>query len=477
MRLMRIGLLVAVCMTLCGGCEEKVAQKADGGIWGDPEISAAVEKIRAGQTVDTMRLISKAKPDSSWKPVKKNLPKYHACLGANENPRVQFFAVAAVSRLKDKSSVLPLQKFIVTAQRRLQEGTISHEEENRDPSKAAQRRQKGGLLSREDSVMLHLSIGGAMETLGEIDGDTDISVAFLGSLLKHDMPKEWGGAVAHSALAKKGAPGLRRLLKESESLTGDDSQIAYVSSAISEIRDPALIPILYAACLNKKYPLRVRASAMFTLEGLRANSVGVEDLIINILMDEESDIRNTAAVVVCRFGTTKGREVLEKVRKNPGKSGGALVQAINDDLLQYDTANSLEGVIRTILSPETPDSEKTRLCYNIKIMDKNTVAKYATTLVPCLNVRNTEGQPLNKARISIWLALYRSTKVMHPLTLLPYENDQRFKDSTSEIREIFSKEYINKGEYPQHEKLAEEAVKKMITIWGKGNTEKQAEAK
>ena len=475
MRLMRIGLLVAVCMTLCGGCEEEVAQKADGGIWGDPEISAAVEKIRAGQTVDTMRLTSKAKPDSNWKPVKKNLPKYHACLGANENPRVQFFAVAAISRLKDKSSVEPLQKFIVTAQHCLQEGTISHEEENRDPAKAAQRRQKGGLLSREESVMLQRSIGGAMETLGEIDDDSDLSVAFLGTLLKHDMPKEWGGAVAHSALAKKGAPGLRRLLEES--LTAEDEQRGYIGSAISGIRDPKLVPALCAACLHPKYSERAGSPALVAIARMRDQVPEAEQFIIDILLkDENSCLRLTAARSVAEFGTKKAVKLLRDIRNAPGKGGPELVQYIDNLLVQYDTDNMIDGIVKTILSPTISDAEKIQRCHEVARLEKSTFIRHAATIETCLNVENSKGEPLNEARMVIWRALYRSTEVKHPLTLMAYENDQQFKRATDIIRNVFMNDYSYKykGKYPyeQHERLAEEATKQLITIWDKGNTNK-----
>jgi hypothetical protein len=467
MRVIRTGWMVAVMMSVLvvSSGQAVPEEKSDADIWGDPEISAAVKKACKGQSEDLDRISSKLRSASDWKPVKKNLPKYHEYLGVNNNPHVQLFAVAAIARLRDNSSISPLKAFIVAAKKRLQEGTLT-DEEMFNSVKEEKRKMKGDLIPTSERIALSLAVSSATATLGEIDDSSDLSVAFLGTLLKHDMGKEWGGGVAHSALVKKGASGLRRLLEAS--LTADEKQIEYVCSAISEVRDPKLIPNLYAACLNKNYPLRVRASALFTLEGLRASSADVEDLIISILMDEESDIRNTAAVVVCRFGTTKGREVLEKVQKNPGKSGGALVQAINDDLLQYDTENTLGGVIKTILAPETTDSEKKRLCYNIKIIDTKTISKYATNLVSCLNVQNSEGKPLNEARIEIWLALYRSTKIMYPLTLMPYKTDRRFELATSEMRSLIRTELerysttVYKSE--KVDLLVRDSISKFITI-------------
>ncbi|MEI7945582.1 MAG: HEAT repeat domain-containing protein [bacterium] len=471
MKMIRIGLLAAVCMIVCGVCEAEVAQKADGGIWGDPEISAAVEKIRAGQTVDTMRLTSKVDPKSSWKPLMKNLPAYHACLGTNENPRVQFFAIAAISRFKEKSSVEPLQKFIVASQHRLQECTISHEEDEKEPAKAAQRRLKGGLLSREESAMLQRAIGGAMETLGEIDGDTDLSVAFLGTLLKHDMAKEWGGAVVHSALAKKGLPGLRRLLEES--LIADNRQMNYVCSAISEIRDPALVDALYAACLNVKYPVRVRIAALSDIARMRAATPQAEQLVIDILMNENSDLRRAAVCRVGEFGTEKGFKLLRDLRNAPGKGGPELVQVIDDTLLRNNIGNALDGVVKAILSPTTPDDEKLRLCSNIRGIDKGQVSKHAETLATCLKVENNVGEPLNAARIHIWLILYTSTGVEHPLTL-DFDNDPRIKSEITELR-FAIETYLNrnapyKGKQP--EEMAKDIIKQNVRNWVNGKTEK-----
>jgi hypothetical protein len=440
-------------------------------MWNDPEISAAVEKVRKGETADLMRLTSKAKPKSSWKPEKRNLPKYHECLSTNENPQVQFFAVAAISRLKDKSSVEPLQKFIMTANHRLQEGAISHEEEEKEPAKAAQRRQKGGLLSREEAVMLQLSIGGAMETLGEVDDGSDVSVAFLGTLLKHDMGKEWGGGVAHSALAKKGAPGLRRLLEES--LTADEQQSKYVCHAISEIRDPALFGALAAACLNPKYEKFANAT-LSAINGMRNKVPQAEQFIIDILMkDEKSYVRLYAVSCVAQFGTEKGFKLLRDVRNAPGKGGTELVQYIDDFLVKFDSDSMLEGVVKSILSPATPDGEKIRLCGEVALLDDAKVLRHASKLIPCLSVENSAGEPLNEARIDIWRVLFSSTKVKHPLTLA-YEGDQQFERQTSSIQDALRREisYKQPQDYLEADKKAKAETRQRVTKWVKDKTEK-----
>jgi hypothetical protein len=389
---------------------------------------------------------------------------------------VQFFAVAAIGRLKDKSSMAPLQKFIVEANHRLQEGSISHEEEEKEPAKAAQRRQKGGLLSREESVMLQLSLGAAMETLGEIDDDSDLSVAFLGTLLKHDMPKEWGGAVAHSALAKKGAPGLRRLLEES--LTAEGEQQKYVCSAIREIRDPALFGALATACLDPKYTGGAGGAALLAIASMRDKVPQAEQFIIDILKkDEKSYMRFNAAYLVATFGSEKGFKLLREIRNEPGKSGDELVRYIDDMLVQYDIDSMIEGIVKSILSPATSDAEKIELCRKLARIDENKVARHDKILIPCLTVENAAGEPLNEARVYIWLALYQSTKVEHSLPL-KYDNEEKLEMETYLIRNTLARS-LNLGQYhiKERNEITDARIKKFVTKWDKSNTKKTGDGK
>jgi hypothetical protein len=478
MRVIKTGWMVAAMMSVlvAGSGRAAVGAEPDDGIWNDPEISAAVEKVRKGEKDKAVFLTSKLDPSSSWKPAKKNLPKYHECLGTNENPQVQFFAVAAISKLKDKSSVEPLQKFIVTANHRLQEGTISDKEEEEEPAKAAQRRLKGGIFSREESVMIQLAIGVAMETLGEIDGATDLSVAFLGTLLKHDMPMEFGGAVAHSTLAKKGSPGLRRLLEES--LTADEQQSKYIGSAIREIRDPALFDALAAASLDPKYKGGAGGAALLAISNMRDKVPQAEQFIIDILKkDEKSYMRFTAAYLVATFGSEKGFKLLRDIRNNPGKSGEELVRHIDDLLVQFDMDSMIEGVVKSILSPATPDEEKVRLCGKLARIDENKVARHDKLLIPCLNVENSAGEPLNEARVYIWLALYGSTKVEHPLTL-KFSDEKRLQRETYLIRDALATSLkLEHYHVKEQNEITNARIKNFVTKWEKSNTGKSGGGK
>lgn len=432
---------------------QAVAQKkAPGsGIWDATQIYAAMDKARNGQPEDLMRLTSMAGHTLAWKPAKKDLQQYHKYLETNENPFVQYFAVVAVGRLKDASSVEPLQKFIM----------------------AAQHRSQSGNLNQPEIVPLQFAIQMAIAVMGEIDVDNDLSVAFLGKLLKSDIPKEFGGAVAHSALARKGRPGLQRLLEESRTLTADDRQVNYVGFAISEINDPTLVGDLYVACLNTNYPGRIRASALFAIEGMGTNPPNGQQLIIDILMNEKSDMRRCAAACVGRFGTASGRELLRKVRNAPGKNAEELIKSIDETLLQCDTENTIGDVVKAILSPTTPDAHKKRLCYSLSVqaLGKDNIVRYAETIKTCLKVENIDGEPLNAGRVSIWLNLYRATGVKHPVTLA-YDTDQHYQNATSEIRaEIEEKyEWEHKYSYGQPRKMAEDETRQIVTRWIKNKT-------
>lgn len=456
MRVMSLRLAEACWVFALGSCVCAEAREptTDGGIWNDPEISAAVEKARNGQTREIMGLTHKIKPRSSWEPERKYLPRYYECLGTNENPMVQMFAVEAVRRLKDKSSVEPLQKFVMTAQRRLQ----------------------GAALSREDFGMLQIALQAAIGVLGEIDGDNELSVSFLGTLLKHDVSKEWGGAVAHSALARKGRSGLKRLLEES--VSAQEYQIEYICSAINEISDPSLVGDLYAACFQTNYPARVRGNVLSAIARMRAKSPEAEQLVVDILMNEKSDLRGAAAHIVGRFGSEKGFALLRKLRNAPDKGDELFFKSVNDALLLNDTANEIDGVVKLILSPETPEAKKKELCESLNNVDKGKLKLYAETVATGLDVENATGEPNNAVRVSIWRTLYRSTGVKYPVTLV-YKDDGDFKSAAVDIYTDLCVEYVRKGIYDdeQREKMAMEGAKQVVTKWNKQRTGKMGDGK
>jgi HEAT repeat protein len=448
------------------------SQEPEGVTWGAPEIFAAFDKARKGDSETLKWLNYEVKGQRSWKPEKKDLPKYHDCLGTNENPLVQEFAIRAIRRLKDTSSIEPLQNFVTTARHLLYTGTVSDEEEYRDPAKAAQRKLKGGLLSDEAAAYLRLALVPAVDTLGEIDGDNDSSVAFFSTLLKSDSRTGPKLIVAYYPLWNKGRPGLKLLLEESR--TAQDSEIGYISEAVSKINDPALVGDLYAACLDTKYPGRVRGSALWAIAGMRGKAPEAEQRVIDILMNEKSDLRAAAVRRVGEFGTESGLACIQDLRNTTGNGDEELIKAINETLSRYDAG----WCIKEVLSPVTSDEEKQRLCSALEGMDKEKIAQHASTLEACLNIKNAKGQPLNAARVCVWRALYRATGVKHPLTLA-YGEEPEFESETCGLRKELLDSYSRSGRVPkdQREKKAMEDVRQVVKKWVNPQMEKTGEVK
>ncbi len=474
MRVIRLKWMMAAWMAFLavGSGGAATTQEPEGVTWGDPEVFASFEKARKGDSKTLKWLNYEVKGQRSWKPEKKYLPKYHDCLGTNENPLVQEFAIRAIRRLKDTSSIEPLQNFVTTARHRLYTGTVSCEDECRDPAKAAQRKLKGGLLSNEVAVNLRLALVAAVDTLGEIDGDNDSLVAFLGTLLKSDNQTGAGIVVAYEALSKKGRPGLKLLLEESQ--TAEDQEIDYISSAVSKIKDPVLSGDLYEACLNTKYPYRIRSCALWSIAGMRGKAPEAEQQVIDILMNEKSDLRGFAAYRVGEFGTESGFARLRNLRNTIGSGDEQLIKSINETLSRYDAG----WCIKEVLSPVTSDEGKQRLCSALEGMDKEKIAQHASTLEACLNIENAKAQPLNAARVSVWRALYRSTGVKHPLTLA-YEEESEFESETCGLRKELLDSYSRNGRVPkdQREKKAMEDVRQVVKKWVKPQTEKTEDVK
>jgi hypothetical protein len=321
-------------------------------------------------------------------------------------------------------------------------------------------------------VNLRLALVAAVDTLGEIDGDNDSLVAFLGTLLKSDNQTGAGIVVAYEALSKKGRPGLKRLLEESQ--IAQEQEIDYISSAVSKITDPVLAGDLYAACLNTKYPYRIRFCALCAIARMKGTAPEAEQRVIDILMNDKSDLRDAAVYRIGEFGTESGFARLRNLRNTTGNGDEQLIKTINETLSRYDAG----WCIKEVLSPGTSDEEKQRLCSALEAMDKGKIAQHAAPLEACLNIENAKGQPLNAARVSVWRALYRSTGVKHPLTLA-YGEEPEFESETFGLRKELVDSYSRNGRVPkdQREKKAMEDVRQVVKKWVKPQTEKTEDVK
>ena len=404
-------------------------------------VSAAIAAARQGNPQPIVGLTSIVSRQQAYKPAKENLVEYRRYLEDTEkNVFIQWFAVTAIAKGKDVADVDLLQRFIINGQRRVQNDALTGAEQ----------------------ATLQLALQVAIAAVGDYNGNSDKSVAFLGMLLKHDIPKEWGGGVAHSALAKKGRPGLRRLLDES--LECKEPQLAFIGSAIGEIRDPALAQDLYVASLDTKYPASVRVSTTASLARMIKSVPEAEQLVLAIFMTGPKELQRMAAHSIGQFGSTKGLGVLRGLRDTPGKCDAELAKTLDDVFLKFDTERSIDGLVNTVLSPLAPDEEKIRLCRNLLELDKQTVNRLADKISLCLDANNTLGVPLNAARVNVWLAIYRATKQKKPIQLM-FDGDESFKRETLPIRRGIEQRYDPKFFPNQREQMAEEEAKKFVTKW------------
>ena len=197
-------------------------------------VPAAIEKARQGDGMELLRLIQDIGKRPDLLPPKKTLPTFHAYL-KDPDPLVQFLGVRVIAGLKDASSVKPLQDYIMDAQK-----------QKLDPKS----------LPRMDGVAWGMAQAMALAALGEIDTKSSVTQKILIAALAHDQPMEWGGGVAHDALARRGREGLLTLMAESEQIDckalKNMSQVDFISSAVCKIKDPALLPDLYAIGMNPK---------------------------------------------------------------------------------------------------------------------------------------------------------------------------------------------------------------------------------
>ncbi len=230
--------------------------------------------------------------------------------------------------------------------------------------------------------------------------------------------------------------------------------------------------------MDPKYKGGAGGAALLAISNMRDKVPQAEQFIIDILKkDEKSYMRFTAAYLVATFGSEKGFKLLRDIRNNPGKSGEELVRHIDDLLVQFDMDSMIEGVVKSILSPATPDEEKERLCGKLARTDENKIARHDKILIPCLNVENSAGEPLNKARVYIWLALYSAMKVEHPLTL-EFADEERLQSETYLIRDTLARS-LNLGQYhiKERNEITNARIKNFVTKWEKRNTGKSGGGK
>lgn len=437
--------LLLSCALHCYAGEELKTQMQDS----KPDPAVAIERARQGDPDELLRITQMVATHPHLLPARTPLAQYHQYL-QDTNVFVQYFAVQVLAGLNDKSSVEPLRKFIEDTERRRKD-LESPGKKNLDA------------LGQKDAVALTFASETALMVLGEIDEDSPMSVKVLASQLTHDIPLEWGGGVAHSALAKKGRAGLRVLLDEAAQPMENDQE-RFLEDAINKIRDPTLAVDLYACCKDQKYNKKARQAALWALRDMAKESSDIEQMVISIAEDEKSDLRSMAIGHLGYIGSACARNKLLEFEKTlPGEA-----QAVQAALLKCDSTNRLPGVVEALLAAKTPLNEKMRLWTLVEWKGKE-LLPYADQL---LSVRDENGVPLNDLRVRIWKRLYEVTKKRFQLEL-DADNELRFQRIVQQINRDIERElqlqYDGQGKYSnaQVKKMASEEAEAKITRWNR----------
>jgi HEAT repeat protein len=411
---------------------------------GKLDSAAAMERARRGDPDELLHITRMVAKQPNLLPPRKSLNQYHQYL-LDENIFIQYFAVQMLCGLKDKSSAEPLRQFVLDTERR---------------------RGDADALGEKERVAMELASATALAALDEIDEGSSVAIGFLASQLKHDRPMEWGGGVAHSALAKKGRAGLRALLDEAAQPL-DDNQKAFLRPAIISIKDPDLAVDLYACCKDRRYHEVARKAALWSLGEMAKQSPDIEQMVINIAEDEKSDLRSMAIGRLGYVGSSRARNTLLKFEKTLPQEARAVQAA----LLACDTTDSLPGVVEAFLSPKTLPDEKSRLWGLLEGKTNAELHPYEKQLRDCLTVSDETGVPINHLRAGVWARLFSLTKNHYPVEL-DFSDEQCFQRVATRIIDCLRSElddrYSGTGKYSyaQLKEMALEEAKTFITKWG-----------
>jgi hypothetical protein len=410
------------------------------------EPAVAIERARQGDPDDLLRLTRMVAKQPHLYPVNQLEP-YHQYL-QDTNVFLQCFAVQVLAGKKDKSSAEPLRQFILNAERRWAEMEAVGDELDE--------------LGQKGAIALTMASETALHVLGGIDEGSSLSLKFLAFRLKHDIPMEWGGGVAHNALARKGRAGLRVLMQEAARPMSEEQE-RYLEDAISTISDPSLAVDLFVFCKDTKYSANARHSALMVLRDMAKESLEIEQMVICIAEDENSDLRSGAIIFLGDIGTDRSRNKLLELEKTLPQEA----QAVQEGLLVCDATNRLPAVVDAFLSPDTPVKEKERLWNLMERSGGAAIIPYAERL---LAVSNANGVPLNDLRIRIWKRLRKEAKLCYPLELDP-SNKKAFDRTVGEILWSFEDELYRKdaGKWKytdeQRRLMAVDKVKNIIKEW------------
>lgn len=382
----------------------------------DPAVTNAIEKARHGSPDDLLYIARVVSKQPKLLPAAKPLTEYHNLL-KDENVFIQCFAAQMVAKYRNMSSIDVLQHFILDLQ---------------------DKRSGSSKVSQTEMMALVFAEMTALAALADIGDDKPLTVRFLANRLEDDQQMEWGGGLAHDALAEKGRPGLLALLAKATEPTEYTNKEEFLAHALLKIKDPVLAPDLYACCRDPKYTFKVRHAALWAISEMAMTRTNLTQMVIALAEDKKSDLRDTAVYRLGAINNPQAREVLLKLETGLKAAGGSetnmakdgivgdqkqsVDKALESALLKSDT-NRVTAIVNSILASTTQPKEKMDLWDMIEpfIVQQEQLRQ-------CLQVSDGDGRPINALRVKAWMKLGAVTTVE-----LEYDNIDQLREIAAPI--------------------------------------------
>jgi hypothetical protein len=292
---------------------------------------------------------------------------------------------------------------------------------------------------------------------------------------------EFGGSLAHDAMAALGRPGLRALLEKASDSTVYPYKEEFLRHAVLKIKDPTLAPDLYACCRDPKYLFRVRHAALWAISEMAGNRKDLTQMVISLAEDEKSDLRDAAVFRLGVINSPQAREVLYKIeaevkasvaleKNTPQDSSSVeqrrlLIYAIHSAFFHCDT-NRPPAILDSILAPTTLAKEKLELWRVIEESSEYTLLlPVQEQLRKCLLVADVDGRPINELRVKVWNKLHAMTGE-HNAIELDYEGIDQLRKIAGPIIRSYEHEMVRKlKDQTQADKMAFDEALKVIQKW------------
>jgi hypothetical protein len=428
----------------------------------DPAVSNAIERARQGAPDELMYIARSVSKQPKLPPAAKPLTEYHKQL-KDENVFIQCFAVQMIAKYRNRSSIEVLQQFILDLQ---------------DKRSGSNRVSQTGMMAVGFAEMT------ALVALADIGDDKPLTVRFLANRLEDDQQMEWGGGLAHDALAEKGRPGLLALLAKAAEPTEYTNKEEFLAHAILKIKDPVLAPDLYACCRDPKYLFKVRHAALWAISEMAMTRTNLIQMVIALAEDKKSDLRDTAVFRLGVINSPHAREVLLKLEaelKAAGESETAtledgsiddqkqlLAKALQSALLRCDT-NRIPAILNSILASQTQPTQKMELWAAIEAVgDCAPLMPLQEQLRKCLHVSDGDGRPVNELRVKVWMKLLSMTREQNAVEL-DYEGVDQLRGIAGPIINSMNNRVLSRlgGDWTKEraDRMAFDEALKLIRKW------------